>query len=166
VRRAALMVSVMLIVPAFLTGCDGTVIYNIDGNWALGTVVFNYGDGRTWTLYDVLIEVDTGEGLIYFSGFDRDDQLWVYRGDYTRTGNRVVAEEMPERDKGDKDTLDLRLEFGSTRLVGTATNWVYDDTGDVDDVGSATLSGRRVSQPAQRDMDTASVKPSGCKFAE
>lgn len=165
-RKSLLIVGVVMIALTLLAGCDGTIIYNIDGNWALGTVTFTYGDGRTWTLYDVLIEVDTGEGLIYFSGFDRDDQLWIYRGDYTRTGNRVVAEEMPERDEGDKDTLDLRLEFGSTRVVGTATNWVYDDSGNVEAVGSATLSGRKVSQPAQRDMDTSSAEARGPKFAE
>jgi len=156
--RASTWVAIAAVVGALLfVGCDGIVIYGIDGDWAVGTVRFTYGDSRTWTFSDVLIEVDTSESLIYFSGYDSESRLWAYRGEYERDGNRVVVEDMPERDLGFEDTMDLRLEFSRNRVDGTATNWVYDD-GDLDAVGAAAFSGQRVTSSAARNMDSAAAE--------
>ncbi|MGD9496076.1 MAG: hypothetical protein AB7Y46_07185 [Armatimonadota bacterium] len=57
-------------------GCDGFILEDIDGDWDAGTVRFTYGDNRTWTLDDVLIEVDDTEEVIVFSGYD-DQELWA-----------------------------------------------------------------------------------------
>ncbi len=153
--------AVAVVILMLFAGCDGSFwLTSIDGYWDVGNVQFRYGDGRTWTLRDGLIEVDTGEGLIYLSGYDSDNALWAWRGEYDRTGNRVVAEDMPEMDQGDRDVIDLRVEFDRNRVDGTATNWVYDSTHDLEAVGTAPLSGQRTSAPsAVRDMESAGATP-------
>lgn len=64
---------------------------------------------------------------------------------------------------GVRDTLDLRLEFSGSRANGTATNWVYDDNGDLDAVGAATISARRVRSYAARDLSPAATRATGPK---
>lgn len=158
--RISTLVALMLIVTAlFMLGCDGTSgYYNIDGDYTLGTVQFVYGGNQTWTLYDVIVTVDTTEGRVYFSGIDSQNLLWGYSGDYDRTDDRIVALDMPEVDYGSEDQLDLRLEFTSnSRFEGVAINWVYEN-GDLQDVGAANISGRETFIAAAQARD---VKATG-----
>jgi hypothetical protein len=82
-------VAVLMIVGVTLLmfGCDsGTDTHNVDGDYAVGTVQFVFGENQTWTLRDVLITIDTRESRVYFSGIDRDGLLWGYSGRYSRSG--------------------------------------------------------------------------------
>jgi len=160
-RASRWWLAVVVVALALFAGCDGGFwLTSIDGFWDLGDVQFRYGDGRTWTLEDGLIEVDTTEGLIYLSGYDSGNELWAWRGEYDRSGNRVVAEDMPEMDAGDRDVMDLNVEFDRNRVDGAVTNWVYDGSGDLSAVGTAAVSGRRTSNPsAARDIDSAGAQP-------
>ncbi|MEA3400984.1 MAG: hypothetical protein U9R79_07005 [Armatimonadota bacterium] len=154
-RIAAVIAAIVSIAAVVcLMGCEGDAIYSIDGDWAIGTVRFSYGGGKTWTLRDVLITVDTMDDVIYFSGYDSEGQLWGYYGEYDRTVNRVVAQDLPEIDFGSEDLMDLRLEFTSSRVDGAAINWVYDGD-DLTDVGAANVGGHRVYSRAAREMDAA-----------
>ncbi len=164
-RAARWWLAMAVIALVLFAGCDGSFwLTSIDGFWDVGDLQFRYGDGSTWTLNDGLIEVDTAEGLIYLSGYDGQDALWAWRGEYDRSGNRVVCEDMAEMDRGNRDVMDLRVEFDRNRVDGTATNWVYDSTGDLESVGTAPLSGRRTSSPsAVRDMDSAGAQPRATK---
>ncbi|MGC9320471.1 MAG: hypothetical protein ACP5KN_20725, partial [Armatimonadota bacterium] len=94
------------------------------------------------------------DDVIYFSGYDSNGQLWGYYGDYNRTVNRVVAQDLPEIDFGSEDLMDLRLEFTSSRVDGAAINWGYDGD-DLTDVGAANIGGRRIYSRSAREMDTA-----------
>lgn len=155
-RTATLLMALLALVALAFIGCEGgTTIYDIDGDWNAGTVQFIYGANETWTLYDVLITVDTVEEMIYISGYDSNDLLWGYSGDYDRSQNRVTALDMPEVDFGSEDQMDLHLEFGSSRFEGAAINWVYDGD-DLTDVGAANISGRYVGR-----MSTRQVTPQG-----
>jgi len=142
-RISTLVALTLLVAAIFMVGCDGTSgYYNIDGDYTVGTVRFVYGGNQTWTLYDVIVTVDSGEDRIYFFGLDSQNRLWGYSGDYDRTDERIVALDMPEVDFGSEDQLDLRLEFTSnSRFEGVAINWVYDGA-TLDDVGAANIAGR------------------------
>jgi hypothetical protein len=164
-KRAAVLTA--LVVTLTCLGCDsGTTTYNIDGTWSAGRVTFNFGGGQTWVLYDVLMTVDTTEGEIRFSGLDSEGLLWGYSGDYTRTQNRVVAQDMPEIDYGSSDQLDLQLEFSRNRFSGAAINWVYDDDDDLTDVGAARISGGRADGIDTRDFSPTEGERREPKFDE
>lgn len=141
-----------------LAGCSGTTVYDIDGQFGVGTLRFVYDDNSTWTLRQTIIEVDTDAELIYISGYDSSDDLWAYRGDYNRSGNRVTALDMPERLEGVRDTMDMTLQFARNRVTGTVTNWVRDDDGDVLAVGAVPVSGGRLSNYVPRPLSTASAE--------
>lgn len=138
-----------------LVGCSGTTIHNIDGQFGVGTLRIVFDDNSTWTLRQTIIEVDTDAGLIYISGFDSANDLWAYRGQYSRNGNRVVALDMPERLEGNRDTMDMTLEFARNRVTGTVTNWVRDEDGDVLAVGAVPVSGGRLSNYVPRPLSTS-----------
>ncbi len=146
------------IAPLLLAGCSGTTIYNIDGQFGVGTLRFVYNDESTWTLRQTIIEVVEEDELIYISGYDSDNDLWAYRGPYDRSSNRVVALDMPERLEGNKDTMDLTLQFARNRVTGTVTNWIRDDDGDVLAVGAVPVSGGRLSNYVPRPLSTASAE--------
>ncbi len=141
-RTVALTVAMLGVI---IVGCDsGSDTYSIDGDYSLGTVEFVYGgdENPTWTLYDVLVTIDTATGEVFFSGEESDNDVWGYSGDYERSGNRIVALDLPEVREGSEDRLDLRLEFTSSRrFEGVAINWVY-DRDDLTNVGAANVSGR------------------------
>jgi len=145
---------------ALFVGCDGTTgSYNIDGDYTVGTVRFVYGGNQTWTLHEVILTVDTTEGRVYFSGLDSQNRLWGYSGDYDRIDDRIVALDMPEVDYGSDDQLDLRIEFTSnSRFEGVAINWVY-DSGDLDDVGAANVTGREtfIAAAQARTVETTGI---------
>lgn len=140
-----------------LVGCSGTTFYDIDGQFGVGTLRFVYNDDSTWTLRQTIIEVVEADDLIYISGYDRNDDLWAYRGEYTRNGNRVTAQDMPEQFEGNKDTMDLTLQFARNRVTGTVTNWIRDDDGDVLAVGAVPVSGGRLSNYVPRPLSAAAA---------
>jgi len=142
-RNAGLALLIVLAGALVLAGCDsGTDTFGIDGDYDLGTVRFVYGENQTWTLRQVIVTIDTSQGEIFFSGLDSNGDLWGYSGDYRHTGDRVIANDLPEVDFGSDDQLDLRLEFtSSSRFEGVAINWVYDNSRLVD-VGAANIAGR------------------------
>lgn len=146
------------IVPLLLlAGCSGTTIYDIDGQFGVGTLRFVYDDNNTWALRHTVIEVVEEEDLIYISGYDSNDELWAYRGPYDRTDNRVTAMDMPERLEGNNDTMDLTLQFARNRVSGTVTNWIRDDDGDVLAVGAVPVSGSRLSSYVPRPLSTVAT---------
>ena len=157
-RITTLVALTLLVAAIFLVGCDGTTGYNIDGDYTVGTVRFVYGGNQTWTLYDVIVTVDSTQDRIYFSGLDSQNRLWGYSGDFDRTDDRIVALDMPEVDFGSEDQLDLRLEFTSnSRFEGVAINWVYDGI-TLDDVGAANIAGRETFIAA---AEARIVQPTG-----
>ncbi len=165
-NRAVIAVTVIAVLAGYtllFAGCDSGTTYNIEGDWDLGTVQFDYGGGVTWTLNNVLLSVDTVDEVIYFSGYDRNGLLWGYAGDYSRTANRVIALDLPEIDFGSEDQLDLRLEFTSNRVNGAAINWVY-DAGELEDVGAARVSGRKVFGSSVRSMAATGSDEKAPKF--
>ncbi len=159
--------AIAVVVALLCLGCDsGTSIYSIGGDWSAGQIVFNYGGGVTWRLKNVVITIDTVDGMIYLSGIDNDGFLWGYSGEYQRTENRLGAENLPEITFGSEDELDLRLEFtSSNRFNGAAINWVYDG-GDLTDVGATNISGRRISTAAARDLSAAASDEKAPKTAK
>ncbi|MGC9320470.1 MAG: hypothetical protein ACP5KN_20720 [Armatimonadota bacterium] len=47
-RIAAVVAAIVGIVAVVcFMGCEGDTVYNIDGDWEIGTVQFNYGGGKT-----------------------------------------------------------------------------------------------------------------------
>jgi hypothetical protein len=153
-------VAVLMIVGVTLLmfGCDsGTDTHNVDGDYAVGTVQFVFGENQTWTLRDVLITIDTRESRVYFSGIDRDGLLWGYSGRYSRSGNRILASDLPEIDFGSADQLDLRLEFTSSRrFEGIAINWVYENNR-LADVGAANITGQETFIRAAQVRDVSAT---------
>lgn len=140
-----------------LVGCSGTTFYDIDGQFGVGTLRFVYNDDSIWTLRQTIIEVVEAHDLIYISGYDRNGDLWAYRGEYTRNGNRVTAQDMLEIDLGTRDTMDMTLQFARNRVTGTVTNWVRDADGDVLAVGAVPVSGSRLSNRVPRPLSTAAA---------
>lgn len=159
-RVMVLVASVLMVTVVLLSGCSGTVIYDIDGQWGVGTLRFVYDDDTVWVLRQAIIEVVEDEDLIYISGYDRDDELWAYRGEYTRTENRVTVQDMLEIDLGDRDTMDMTLQFSQYHVSGTVTNWIRDDDGDVVKVGVVPVSGTRLDSYVPRPLSTAAAAAS------
>lgn len=162
--RYVLLAGVLaLAVVMTLGGCDGGETANIDGDWSAGTVTFDYGGGVTWTLRQVIVSVDTTTTTVSFSGFDGDGLLWEYRGDYSRTDNRIVAQDLPEIDFGSEDQLDLRLEFTGRNFNGAAINWVYDGS-ELSDVGATNIRGTRGVRSAELEASTSADRSEKVKY--
>ncbi len=147
-REAALLVA--MIVTVICIGCDADS-YNIRGTYDAGTVDFSFGGGDFWRLEDVELYVDTSERKVHFSGYSRAGDLWEWAGSYRRTGNRIVAQDLPEVLYGSSDLIDLHLEFSRDTFSGAVINWVYTER-DLQEVGAARISGRRISRFARRGL--------------
>lgn len=163
--RAALITGAVVAIVG--SGCDGTGATITSGEYSVGRVDFNFGGGETWRLNDVLVTVDTAQRRVFLSGFDRQNQLWVYGGSYSRTEGRLVGTDLPEIELGSADRIDLHLEFSRNTFSGAVINWVYDGR-ELANVGAARISGRRIGPIGTRDVVTPAQRSDeeGPKFDE
>ena len=97
---------------------SGTEAASVDGKWVVPSVTFTNSTATSWseTFTNFTVVIDGDEIGAY-----ANDEYWNWGpASYTRTGNRVVAVEIPEQEGGDtvKLSIDLSLETETT-MTGT-----------------------------------------------